>query len=160
MKLRDKTLRHPLALALILGISSSFVIGYNWNDIGTPIGEASQVKYVYWAFALAGLICATLGVLFLKGTIYYLLSTFLAFVIATPFLFAAIYRNLQIATGGKCVNGLNFLGDELYFSFSTFTTLGYGDMHPLGFCRALSSIEATIGYLTLGAFLALAIRPR
>ena len=40
--------------------------------------------------------------------------------------------------------------DLLYFSFTTFTTLGYGDIQPMGICRAATSIEAISGYVCLG----------
>ena len=38
----------------------------------------------------------------------------------------------------------------LYFSFVTFTTLGYGDFQPMPRMRLLAAIEAVLGYLYLG----------
>ena len=37
-----------------------------------------------------------------------------------------------------------------YFSLVTFTTLGYGDLHPQGIGRTLAVLEAFTGYLILG----------
>lgn len=38
----------------------------------------------------------------------------------------------------------------LYFSVVTFTTLGYGDLHPSPALRSLAATEALIGYVYLG----------
>ncbi len=38
----------------------------------------------------------------------------------------------------------------VYFSFVTFTTLGYGDFQPRGFGRVMVCLQAFIGYLVLG----------
>ena len=40
----------------------------------------------------------------------------------------------------------------LYFSFVTATTLGYGDIHPVGLARLFSVIEAIIGFFILAFF--------
>jgi len=45
--------------------------------------------------------------------------------------------------------------DIAYFSFVTFTTLGFGEITPLGACKALAAVEALTGYLFLGIFTAL-----
>jgi Uncharacterized low-complexity proteins len=50
------------------------------------------------------------------------------------------------------VNLLTTLGDSLYFSVLTFTTLGYGDFEPVGLGRALATFEAGAG-VTLFALL-------
>jgi len=42
----------------------------------------------------------------------------------------------------------------LYFSTVTFTTLGYGDMSPMGWLRAVALIEAFFGALTIGFLVA------
>lgn len=40
--------------------------------------------------------------------------------------------------------------ESVYYSVVTYTTLGYGDLYPVGPGRALASIQALTGYLTLG----------
>ncbi len=45
--------------------------------------------------------------------------------------------------------------DFLYYSFVTLTTLGYGDIHPVGrFAQSVSITEATIGPLFIAIFIA------
>jgi voltage-gated potassium channel Kch len=45
--------------------------------------------------------------------------------------------------------------DSLYFSFTTWTTLGYGDFSPGEKIRLITSIEAILGYITTGILVAL-----
>jgi uncharacterized protein YjbI with pentapeptide repeats len=42
--------------------------------------------------------------------------------------------------------------DYLYFSMVTFTTLGYGDLKPLGYMRLVASSEAIIGAILIAYF--------
>lgn len=46
---------------------------------------------------------------------------------------------------------------SLYFSVVTITTLGYGDMRPLGISRFFAALEALIGYVLLGTFVGLLV---
>lgn len=41
------------------------------------------------------------------------------------------------------------LGDYLYFSTSTYTSLGYGDIYPLGGLRLMAGIEAITGLMMI-----------
>jgi hypothetical protein len=45
--------------------------------------------------------------------------------------------------------------DAAYFSVVTWTTLGYGDLQPKGFCRIVAATEALIGNIYLGSLIAL-----
>lgn len=64
-------------------------------------------------------------------------------------LFATAYYYIENHTGmgeiGGACNGTIY--DCTYFSFSTYTTLGYGDIFPLGYLRILTGIEAMTGIL-------------
>ncbi|MBS1530809.1 MAG: two pore domain potassium channel family protein, partial [Bacteroidetes bacterium] len=44
--------------------------------------------------------------------------------------------------------------NSLYFSVVTFTTLGYGDLSPIGFLRFFAGLEALFGAITLGFLVA------
>ena len=48
--------------------------------------------------------------------------------------------------------------ESVYFSVVTFTTLGYGDIQPLGVTRLFAALEALIGYFIFGLFVAVCYR--
>lgn len=55
----------------------------------------------------------------------------------------------------KGVGDGNFLqsaGNYLYFSIVTFTTLGYGDMQPTGWCKLFAAIESAFGVFSMAFF--------
>ncbi|MFT5690873.1 MAG: voltage-gated potassium channel Kch [Oceanicoccus sp.] len=54
-------------------------------------------------------------------------------------------------------NGRNFLM-SLYFSTVTFTTLGYGDVTPVGGARAVAALEAFAGGFTLALFVVVFVK--
>lgn len=53
---------------------------------------------------------------------------------------------------------LTHFGNTLYFSVVTFTTLGYGDLVPIGFSRTLAAIEAFTGSFTLALFVVVFVK--
>jgi hypothetical protein len=66
-------------------------------------------------------------------------------------LFAGAYYFMHLSEGWGTLAG-NFSGqlmDCVYFSFTTFTTLGYGDIQPLGALRYLTGIEALTGLVLI-----------
>jgi hypothetical protein len=66
-------------------------------------------------------------------------------------LFAVAYYFMHRADGWGQLTG-NFEGtiwDCVYFSFSTFTTLGFGDIEPFGDIRYLTGIEALTGLVLI-----------
>jgi hypothetical protein len=73
-------------------------------------------------------------------------------------IFASLYRLLAVflhpAFGGLPVGRRN-LSELLYFSLSTLTTSGYGDIVPVHpFVRSLANLESVIGQLYPATFLA------
>ncbi|MBW0148395.1 potassium channel family protein [Marinobacter arenosus] len=66
-------------------------------------------------------------------------------------IFAAAYYFLHHVEGwGELVGNFNgSLLDCAYFSFTTFTTLGYGDIQALGHLRYLTGIEALTGLVLI-----------
>jgi len=48
--------------------------------------------------------------------------------------------------------------NALYYSLVTFTTLGYGDMHPTGWLKALSAVEALTGAVFMALIVAVIAR--
>jgi len=43
-------------------------------------------------------------------------------------------------------------GNAFYFSLVTFTSLGYGDLHPVGWVKVVSSGEALLGLTLMALF--------
>ncbi len=66
------------------------------------------------------------------------------------FAFALIYHSIYIMAGPNAFKGLiSFRRTEfMYFSLTTLTTLGYGDLTPVNvYARSLTGLEALIGQL-------------
>ncbi|MDI1271426.1 MAG: potassium channel family protein [Polaromonas sp.] len=66
-------------------------------------------------------------------------------------LFAAVYYLMHHAKGWGRLTG-SFDGsfmDCVYFSFTTFTTLGFGDIQPTGDLRFLTGIESLTGLVLI-----------
>lgn len=66
-------------------------------------------------------------------------------------IFASVYW-LQLQLGGFGTLAGEFGGgflDCVYFSFTSYTTLGYGDIHPLGLLRFLAGVESLLGLLLI-----------
>lgn len=92
------------------------------------------MEYYYWEYGRKPhrIIYLSLAIIFVFGFIYWFGSS-----------------NISHATNAK----FNLL-DGFYFSTTTFTTLGYGDVSPLGWLRALTSIESFIGVINMGFLIA------
>lgn len=70
---------------------------------------------------------------------------------AEVWIFAAAYFFMHHGDGWGQLTG-NFSGsflDSVYFSFTTFTTLGYGDIQPEGDLRYLTGIEGLTGFVLI-----------
>lgn len=115
-----------------------------------------------------GLVVTLLGVLF-SGTFIFLLITRLRSLLAHPerrllelvllavnlailiLTFAWIHSEVGLMDiSGPAPRPTHDLGDAIYFSIVTSTTLGYGDFIPLGPGRPVAAIQALTGYLILG----------
>ncbi|GAA0286604.1 ion channel [Psychrosphaera haliotis] len=53
---------------------------------------------------------------------------------------------------------LSHFGSSIYFSVVTFTTLGYGDIHPIGIARAVATFEAFIGSFALALYVVVFVK--
>lgn len=84
------------------------------------------------------------------------LQTFAAVALAVVFLFAVVFR--WLTAGGFGLRGMpgEYIGFSqcLYFSVITFTSLGYGDIVPLGWARLFASCEVILGLSFFGVGIA------
>jgi len=72
-------------------------------------------------------------------------------VISWIFLVFFIFPLLYFILGG--ITNVSSPLDYLYFSIVTATTLGYGDLQPIGWCRLIASTEAIFGTFMWAVFL-------
>lgn len=65
--------------------------------------------------------------------------------------FASMYAHLGIMNNTLPDSPVvHDFGLGIYLSIVTFTTVGYGDMYPVGLGRALAALQGLSGYLVLG----------
>ena len=85
---------------------------------------------------------------------------FIGSAVSLPLAFAGTYALIQALTQSCLVVGSSEfeLGQIYrYFSFTTFTTLGYGEFTPRGICRGITSIEALSGIVFIGLFISVLV---
>ncbi len=142
-------------LAALGLVFASFLAWYGLSRLseaaaGDTIGTIAAVGLVIWIVSQSWIYMTQVKsprrLLFLMGV---------SFMQVVPFLFAAVYG--AFGYNDNCVVGASGPGDVLYFSYVTFTTVGYGDMSPTGLCRGLAVSEAVTGYILLGMFVAAAV---
>lgn len=76
---------------------------------------------------------------------------FLVYLVTTLCAYANMYSHYGLDSGTSIDHSF---GSGLYFSVTTFTTLGYGDLKPTpGICRFLTSCEALSGMFSMGILL-------
>ncbi len=136
-------------------VVASFVAWFGLSRLseaaaGDTIGTIASVGLVLWIVSQSWFYMTQVKsprrLLFLMGV---------SFIQVVPFLFAAAYGAFGYTD--NCVLGAKGPADILYFSYVTFTTVGYGDMSPTGLCRGLAVAEAVTGYILLGMFVAAAV---
>lgn len=94
------------------------------------------LSYYYWEYGRKPhrIIYLSLMIIVLLGFVYWFNADLIAL------------NSAKITTFG--------FWDSFYFSTITFTTLGYGDLSPLGWLRIISSIEAFLGVVNMGFLIA------
>lgn len=75
-------------------------------------------------------------------------------VILVPMLFSMIYLNVQNFSGQCLSSGASSFFETSYFSYVTYTTLGYGDITPVSWCRPVAVVQAVLGYVSLAVVVA------
>lgn len=76
------------------------------------------------------------------------------------FLFGINYQDqvIQLSIHNDLSENISALLNSFYFSVVTFTTLGYGDITPVGLSRFIASIEAFTGSFSLALFVVVFVK--
>jgi hypothetical protein len=72
----------------------------------------------------------------------------LSFMIVQILIFAILYKFAGLKSETELITT-----DYIYFSTITWTTVGYGDITPLGKTRLIAATEAISGYIYMGIFI-------
>ena len=106
------------------------------TSINVPINIDFNLARIYTVAVVAIIVVLSLrtlfSLLFLPGKSLFL-AVYILIVnvcIAVPVAFAALFRVFQRT--GECIMKYEKTFDDLHFSYTTLTTLGYGDLSPLG----------------------------
>jgi hypothetical protein len=151
---------HIATIAVLIAIALSPVGTFVWREDPTPLTEWLSAGGRFLAIAAVTLVIAR--VVFGPGRVtFHRVQGAVVLYLNFGLLFFTIYRLLDDLLP-NAFSGLPPAGKEfgsgaalLYFSFSTLTTLGYGDIlpvHPLA--RNIANLEAIIGQLYPATLLA------
>lgn len=125
------TIVPTVALSLAM-IFACFSIHYEALRLLTGITARSRTRSRFvLALAMAGLVAVHVGEIALFG--------------------AAYYASVHVFHLGTFVETRSMaLMDYFYYAAETYSSLGYGDIYPLGDLRLLASVTPVIGILLLG----------
>ncbi|WP_111978067.1 ion channel [Algibacillus agarilyticus] len=87
----------------------------------------------------------------------------LVLILTCAFLYFSIGVNfsgevIRFSPSNSFLTNLNDFFSALYFSVVTFTTLGYGDITPLGIARLVAAFEAFVGSFTIALFVVVFVK--
>lgn len=145
-------------IALTLGwlgiLNSKFRWSFFWIIISSvfvpyPIVTALTTLLPFWFLTL--MIPLKMGTR--QGSFNSIFYTYIGTMLFSIIIFANIYFKEGLYISGVITN-IDFW-DALYFSITTWTTLGYGDFSPTPACRLITSIEAILGYYAMAIFIVL-----
>ena len=153
--------RRPGAIVVILvgmaAILASLSLGSNWPAVVKNVVHRSGDMLVFtgltWLVAHAVYAPGRITLHRLQGAVVVYLNAATIFAAAFSLI---LELNPNAFTSPPAANGdLGRLATMLYFSLSTLTTTGYGDIVPVDpFARSLSNLESVIGPLYLAMTIA------
>jgi hypothetical protein len=147
--------RRGAIMAILLGLAStlaSLSFGTEWSPIAASVlrrgGNILTFSALSWVVAHAVYAPGRITFHRLQGAVVVYLNLGLIFASAFSLIWElspATFANLPAATGGP-----GELATMLYFSLTTLTTTGYGDIVAIDpFARSLASLEAVVGQFYL-----------
>jgi uncharacterized protein YjbI with pentapeptide repeats len=114
------------------------------GKVGNVVGNFAWHQVCGYGYRLWRVLATSLLVILLWGFLYAFLSDPRTGADATGTTMEGLTSVSQLATA----DGLLILGQHVYFSLITFTTVGYGDVNPLGpTARFLAATEGALGVL-------------
>jgi hypothetical protein len=144
-----------IAFAVFMGIAANLFLRERVSDASTIVFLVVALTFLLTLTAIVGAIVYGPGHVTahrIQGAIV----IYLHFALIFAYLYAIVLFFWPDAFGDKIVATNPFVGREfLYFSFTTLTTVGYGDIvpvHPIA--RSLANLEAIIGQLYPATLLA------
>lgn len=147
---------HPRIRAAGVALVIAALCAGAWHLVTAEGATAPLIMFAATNFAFLGLTAMVLLVDVLGGDddvvdvdkIFGVVCAYIVIGLAFAFLFLLVHA-LQPSLGAVTPTPQEpFLVDYLYFSFSTLTTVGYGDLAPVGaFSRLFASVEAVTGML-------------
>ncbi|MSR29721.1 MAG: hypothetical protein EXS03_09155 [Phycisphaerales bacterium] len=125
--------------------------GYRFDAHAIAAGSISYAAWIYYAYTIVVLATELLrNTALIDDRVYGGIAIFLL----TAFLFASVHRHISAIDPGAYITTVSdtplIFGwyDALYFSISTISTVGYGDIVPRSnWARSASMLEAISGVL-------------
>ncbi|MEX0350956.1 MAG: ion channel [Paracoccaceae bacterium] len=145
-----RTLLGAAAMVCVSSAAFYFLSHLDEKQAGDAFGNIATIGLAIWL-----LVQIWLHAVLVESPRRQLIIMGVSFIQVVPFLFASVYG--AFGYNDHCVIGAEKPSDVLYFSYVTFTTVGYGDLQPIGLCRAVAVAEAIMGYVLLGLFVAASI---
>ncbi|MGE0159236.1 MAG: potassium channel family protein [Gemmatimonadales bacterium] len=147
--------RSPSALFLtILASLAGFELAHRVLELH-PLLSSSLLTVVYLPLLIWAVVLSTSAVITDPDNLGHIVLWALGFAVLTIGFFAILYAELGIVAAtdpaGPAVRSFTTC---LYFSATTFTTVGFGDYVPTPESRLFASVEALTGYVVLGTITA------
>ncbi|HEV2976452.1 MAG TPA: potassium channel family protein [Casimicrobiaceae bacterium] len=139
-------------LAIALACLALLVIAVRWAEWFVPAGQLQAIRHAS-TLAACLLLAFAVGInVFAPGRsitdrIFGAIVLYLLIGLIAAFAYFALY-GIDPGAFSKLPAGNGDIGDWLYFSFVTLTTVGYGDITPITrSARAIAMLEALVGQL-------------
>ena len=148
-------LRSPPALFFtVLATLLGFELAHRVLDLH-PLVSSTLLTLVYLPLLLWAIVLTTASILADPDSLGHAVLWAMGFAILAILFFGVLYSELGIvATSDLSGPVIHSFTTSLYFSATTFTTVGFGDFVPTPESRLFATVEALTGYIVLGTITA------